>query len=113
MRWGEGFVSVPPPPTAPGTGETMEERQCWAYGPNGRCTHPAGHPGNHIIEYTWTDDECVTPSVPNLGHSQPATAMTDMTPAVVQEPVQEPEPCVACNHHHKSAACKCGCYAHI
>lgn len=91
----------------------MQERQCWAYGPQGRCTHPAGHPGNHIIEYTWTDDECVTPSVPTLGHSQPATAMTD-TSAAINEPAQEAsEACVACGHMHKSGACKCGCYEHI
>jgi hypothetical protein len=91
-----------------------ETRQCWAYGPNGRCHHPAGHPGDHIIEITWTDDQCVTPGVPTLGQSQPAPAMTDVSYAVVQDPVHdEPEPCVACNHMHKSGACKCGCYEHI
>ena len=94
----------------------MTERQCWAYGPEGRCHHPAGHPGDHLIEITWTDNDCIEPG-------QPAKAMTGMSAAVVQhvqEPVQEnvqepeeAEACVACNHFHKSAACKCGCYAHI
>ena len=98
----------------------MTERQCWAYGPNGRCHHPAGHPGDHLIEITWTDEEC---TVPTLGHPQHAKAETVISPAaiqhvapVVQELVQESEEaeaCVACNHFHKSAACKCGCYAHI
>jgi hypothetical protein len=86
-----------------------EIKTCWAYGPNGRCTHPAGHPGNHVIEITWTDDECVIP-----GHSVPATLMTDISDAVVHDVLQdEPESCVACNHMHKSGACKCGCYEHI
>ena len=89
----------------------MSDLQCWAYGPNGRCHHPAGHPGDHILEIPWTDDQCV---VPTLGRTQPAPAMTGIAPAPVQEPVpEEAEPCVACNHFHKSAACKCGCYAHI
>lgn len=89
----------------------MEERQCWAYGPQGRCTHPAGHPGNHIIETTWTDDECITP-----GQPEPAkTGISQATIApAVQEPVQEePEACVACSHMHRGGTCKCGCYEHI
>ena len=90
----------------------MTERQCWAYGPNGRCHHPAGHPGDHIIEITWTDNECVTPG-------QPAPSMTGISPApAVQEPVQvvqdeEPEACIACNHMHKGGECRCGCYNHV
>jgi len=67
----------------------MKERQCWAYGPNGRCTHPAGHPGNHIIEYTWTDDECVTPTVPTLAHSASSAPRVQMlgkfNPATFEE----------------------------
>lgn len=90
----------------------MTERQCWAYSPNGRCHHPAGHPGDHIIEITWTDDECIQPG-------QPAMAKTEIgyETVPVQESVrvvtEEAEACVACNHFHKSDACKCGCYAHI
>ena len=89
----------------------MTERQCWAYGPNGRCHHPAGHPGDHIIEITWTDNECVTPG-------QHGPSVTGISPATVvqhvQEPVQdEPEACVACNHMHKGGECRCGCYNHV
>lgn len=94
----------------------MTERQCWAYGPDGRCTHPAGHPGDHIIEITWTDDECVTPGQPAMAKTVISPAVVQHVPPVVQEPVQESEEveaCVACNHFHKSDACKCGCYAHI
>lgn len=88
----------------------MTERQCWAYGPNGRCHHPAGHPGDHIIEITWTDDQCIQPG-------QPAKAVTGISVAVqehVQETVyEESEPCVACGHMHRSAGCNCGCYKHV
>jgi len=87
---------------------TQEIKRCWAYGPQGRCTHPAGHPNDHVIEYTWTDNECVTPSVPTLGQGQPAQAMTGTSSVI-----DKPEPCVSCGHMHKSDACTCGCYSHI
>ena len=86
------------------------ERQCWAYGPNGRCHHPAGHPGDHLIEITWTDDQCIQPG-------QPAKAVTGISvaaPEPVREPVREEvEACVACGHMHMSAGCNCGCYKHV
>ena len=37
-------------------------RECWAYSKAGqKCSHPAGHPGDHAIIITWTDDECWKP----------------------------------------------------
>lgn len=83
-----------------------EVRQCWAFHRDGaRCQHPAGHPGNHMIEQTWTDLECATP-----GEFAPVPYVP------VEKPKAEPtksDPCVACEHMHKGGTCKCGCYEHI
>jgi len=81
-------------------------RQCWAFNKAGnRCDHPAGHPGNHAIETTWTDAECAGAPLPQ---AQPALSVTDMSPA--------PTPatkCAACSHAHRDGECKCGCYSFI
>lgn len=82
-----------------------EIRQCWAFHKDGtRCDMPAGHPGDHSVQMTWTDSDCAIPGDP------------------VQKPVQVPLPaplveapiqCAACKHSHKGGACKCGCYEFI
>ena len=80
---------------------------------------PAGHPGNHAITATWTDQECYDPSgaIPtpttNPGKAtvpgEPGLLVTD-----ISEPAAKPVPrCAACSHSHKGGACKCGCYEHI
>lgn len=80
-------------------------RQCWAFHRDGaRCQHPAGHPGDHAIEQTWSDAECATP-----GEFAPVPYIP--TERVVEQAVLEP--CVACTHMHVAGPCKCGCYEHI
>lgn len=85
-------------------------RQCFAYNNKGeRCDHPAGHPGNHAITYTWADSECYRPT----GTSQP---IYQQPPAPIPLPVEvpvAPASCVACQHKHKDGPCKCGCYEFI
>lgn len=85
-----------------------EVRRCWAFHRDGaRCEHPAGHPGNHVVSKEWTDAECATPGEPvqNLVR----------VPIAPQEPPTQAPPtkCVACQHHHKGGACKCGCHEFI
>jgi hypothetical protein len=39
-----------------------EIRPCFAYNQNRlRCDMPGGHPGDHAITTTWTDEECYDP----------------------------------------------------
>jgi hypothetical protein len=85
-------------------------KQCWAYNKQGnRCEHPAGHNGNHIIEQTWTDEECAAPT-----QSAPATSNLIQVSAPVTQVLQEEIiKCVACNHAHKNGECKCGCHEFI
>jgi hypothetical protein len=77
-------------------------KQCWAYNKQGnRCEHPAGHSGDHVIQQTWTDEECSVPGT--LNHIQ----------ASVPKLVEQTNKCVACGHAHRNAECKCGCHAFI
>lgn len=86
-------------------------RQCWAYHRDGaRCEHPAGHPGDHAVQKTWTDLQCATPG--EFTHSAPATLMTDTSPAM-PAPTPVATACIACGHKHKAGECKCGCYEFI
>lgn len=81
-----------------------EIKQCWAFHKDGaRCQHPAGHPGDHAIERTWTDEECAMP-----GEFTPVPYIPTNKAVAI-----EPEPCVACTHMHVAGPCKCGCYEHI
>jgi len=86
-----------------------DPRQCWAFHRDGtRCTHPAGHPGNHATERTWGDDDCAIPT--------PATAMRtimDAPPTAVEVLAPSTIKCVGCSHSHKGGPCKCGCYEFI
>ena len=87
-----------------------EVRQCWAYSVDGlRCEHPAGHPGKHIVTFEWGDEECAVPV------QKPVQVPASAPPPPPQEPplVAAPTKCVACQHHHKSGTCKCGCHEHI
>lgn len=102
---------------------TEDIRQCWAFNTNyQRCDMPAGHPGNHAITATWTDEECswakredtTKVTIPNP-HSvtipgTPGLLVTDMS-----EPAQKKDipKCAACSHAHKGGPCKCGCYEYI
>jgi len=90
-----------------------EIRTCWAFNSSGqRCEHPAGHPGNHVITATWTDDECFSPIRHQL--PEPATAVKENTPIPLPEPLaHEPLKCVGCGHQHKGGPCKCGCHEQI
>jgi hypothetical protein len=83
-----------------------EIRQCWAFHRDGaRCEHPAGHPGDHAVQKTWTDLECATP-----GEFEPAPpVVAPVIPPLVQKVVS----CVACQHKHKDGPCKCGCYEFV
>lgn len=85
-------------------------RQCWAFHKDGtRCGHPAGHPGDHAVEMTWTDEEC---ALPTEQHVQVPVQVP--VPAAAPAPLEEkPVKCVACSHHHKGGACKCGCHEFI
>ncbi len=79
-------------------------RQCWAFHVDGtRCEHAAGHPGDHAVEITWSDDECVIP-----GSSNPISLPTPPEPVVKVID----SPCVACQHKHQGE-CSCGCYEFI
>lgn len=84
-----------------------EIKQCWAFHRDGeRCEHPAGHPGDHAIQRTWTDAECATP-----GEFAPVPYVP--TARIAEPVITKPEPCVACLHMHVGGDCKCGCYEHI
>jgi hypothetical protein len=89
-----------------------EIRQCWAFHKHGsRCEHPAGHPGKHVVSKEWDDLDCATPGE---FESQPATLVTEKSVTEPQPVLQEkPLKCVACNHAHRNAECKCGCHEFI
>lgn len=93
-----------------------EIRTCWAISAAlmARCDMPAGHTGEHSITVSWGDEQCWSPETdePVALKVVPPDIMSGPVDNPVQEPVQ-PEPCVACNHMHKSGDCKCGCYEHI
>lgn len=85
---------------------TAEIRQCWAFHKDGvRCEHPAGHPGDHLIQKTWSDAECALPSV-----FEPAPQVVSPPPPPL---VVEVVSCVGCGHKHRGGPCKCGCYEFI
>lgn len=94
-------------------------RQCFAYNIKGeRCDHPAGHPGEHAITYSWTDDECYEPGraegIPmTKSREEAAIKFMEEHRPVLPEPMPEPVGCIACQHKHKGGACKCGCYEFI
>ena len=84
-------------------------KQCWAFHKDGaRCEHPAGHNGEHVVQKTWTDQDCATPP-------QPANPVTETSVAVPVTQVLQEEiiKCVACSHAHKNGECKCGCHEFI
>lgn len=85
-----------------------EIRQCWAYSKQGnRCEHPAGHNGDHVIQQTWTDEECAAPGTPAIPVTE--TSVTASQPVLVEKTIK----CVACQHAHRNSACKCGCHEFI
>lgn len=91
-----------------------EVRICWAYNADGqRCDHPAGHPGNHVVMKTWTDEECFSPIV----HQLPNPTQVHMNPPLSTKtaPAQLvlQENCVACGHKHRGKECGCNCYEFI
>jgi len=87
-----------------------EVRQCWAYSTDGmRCEHPAGHPGSHIVEFTWDDDECAVP----VQNPVQVPATPPSAPPQVPDLVATTVKCVACQHQHKGGPCKCGCHEFI
>jgi hypothetical protein len=75
-------------------------RPCFAYNLRGeRCDMPGGHPGDHAITTTWTDDECYAPGAPLAmgvadGHIRPSHGETEH---LVDVPV-ELEDCAVCEH---------------
>ena len=83
--------------------------QCWAHSPTRmRCSLAAGHDGRHSHSITWTEDECYTPSL----HAKDVVPTPTITGNFVlpEKPAkQEITRCVACNHQHRGAECKCGC----
>jgi predicted Zn-ribbon and HTH transcriptional regulator len=85
-----------------------EIKQCWAYNSAGnRCEHPAGHNGDHVIQQTWTDEECSVPGTLNNIH------VAEPLKILEKSLVEMPTKCVACGHAHKSSECKCGCHSFI
>lgn len=87
-----------------------EIRTCWAFNSSGqRCEHPAGHPGNHVITATWSDDECFSPIKHQLPDISTPAAVHPAPPVLESGPVK----CVACGHQHKAGPCKCGCHEQI
>ena len=87
-------------------------RQCWAYSKDGvRCEHPAAHSGDHVVEKSWTDEEC----------SDPTKLMTEPEPKKIdpskisqsENRIETIVKCVACGHAHKNGECKCGCHEFI
>ena len=84
-----------------------EVRQCWAFHRDGmRCEHPAGHPGDHVVQKTWNDLQCATPGEFEI---TPPPAAPIPPPPVAEEDVK----CIACGHKHRSGTCKCGCHEFI
>jgi len=84
----------------------VEIKQCWAFHKDGtRCDMPAGHPGNHAVERTWTDAECHAPNA----HPLPPAPVA--TPAYVPPPPAPPanDKCVACQHKHRGRECPGAC----
>ncbi len=90
-------------------------RQCWAYSKDGvRCEHPAAHSGDHVVEKSWTDEEC---SDPNKLMTEPEPKKIDpVDPSKISQSEYRIETivkCVACGHAHKNGECKCGCHEFI
>ena len=101
-----------------------EIRQCWAFHRDGmRCEHPAGHPGDHVVQKTWTDLECATPGefgespiIATVSTASLREALAAPAPSIPIPPDPDPADagkCVACNHKHKGGPCKCGCYEFV
>lgn len=91
-----------------------EIRTCWAISAalKARCDMPAGHSGDHSITVSWDDNQCWSPEIDEPVALRVVTP--DMMSGAVDNPVEtEPSACIACNHMHKNADCKCGCYEHI
>lgn len=76
-------------------------RECYAFNKNGqRCSHPAGHRGEHAVIITWGDDECWTPGGPTL--------FTAIAEPVIEHLVDIPKPsgkCVICDHPMHTGIC--------
>lgn len=87
-------------------------RQCWAFNKDGiRCEHPAGHPGDHVVMASWSDEECYAPGKPQ---PQPMMQMLPTIPvSTTPSTTVESSKCVGCNHSHRGGPCKCGCYEFI
>jgi len=88
--------------------KTMSDiKQCWAFHhDSSRCEHPAGHSGLHMVEKSWSDEDCVTPE-------EPYKPKAEDPPARKEQSVKRTINCVSCNHNHIGGVCKCGCYEHI
>lgn len=85
----------------------MDLPQCWAYNSNGeRCEKHAGHPGQHAITRSWTDDQCAAPAT-NKPQGRP------LMEVFAEEETKQPSKCIACKHMHRDGVCKCGCHEHI
>jgi hypothetical protein len=86
-------------------------RECHAYSQSGqKCSHPAGHPGDHAIIITWGDDECWTPGTEQVRPmASRAMGVADglVPPQPVDEPVYVPSgKCAICQHkHHPHGLC--------
>jgi hypothetical protein len=81
-----------------------EIRTCFAFNQNKqRCDMPGGHPGDHSITMTWTDEECydptaeVTLTLREYGTPRFTPASHGETEHLVDVPV-ELEDCAVCEH---------------
>jgi hypothetical protein len=63
-----------------------------------RCDMPAGHPGDHSITRTWTDDECFVPGAP-------VTLKEHGAPIPYTLPEPGPSRCVLCEHKFHNGKC--------
>jgi hypothetical protein len=97
-----------------------EVRACFAYSQSReRCDMPAGHPGDHSITLTWTDEECFDPTAPIDMSEYRLPDLNVVRPVPDEEPVVF-ESCVACDHphpwHEDGGACSlndCGCMRYV
>jgi hypothetical protein len=111
-------------------------RYCRSYNMSGqRCEHPGGHPGDHAIILTWTDEEewspdkgGFTPTITQQEYAALEQPFVPTAPPVVVDdegvplgPVpiygaSNPGVCLLCNHRMHGGECErgnCDCKAGI
>jgi hypothetical protein len=92
-----------------------ELRNCFAYNQQGqRCDMPAGHPGDHAITTTWTDEECYAPYSAPVPTPRVYDGMASFPEGSLGPPPMpgDTDECLICDHRMHRGMCKadeCDC----